>query len=99
MLREVKKLLTITLMLISCVSRADEQALKLCDQALSACNLQVLAQKELLSSQEELLVKLVKQRNEAYEEAGSSMSAIPWYMWTIFGLSAGVVLGGTVVFK
>ncbi len=73
--------------------------LKLCDEALTACELQIKFQQELIMTQEELITKLAEQRNEAYDKLGSIEATTPWYIWGIVGLSAGVVLGGTVIFK
>jgi hypothetical protein len=75
-----------------------EKALELCLESLDISTQQINAQRELLQTQDEYIVKLVKQRNELYEKVDTS-SSIPWYLWALTGVAAGVIIGQTVVFK
>lgn len=86
-------------MLLSLTIKADDKALQLCDDALKSCTLQIGKQKELIKSQDELIMELIKQRNEAFKELGSAESTVPWYVWGLVGLAGGLVLGQTVIFK
>jgi len=88
------------LSLLTLPARAnDTEALGLCDKALTLCEEELKLKNSYIKAQDETITILIKQRNEAYEEAGKNFSAVPWYVWTITGVAAGLVLGHTVVFK
>ena len=89
----------ISISLIPSNLHADDKALELCLDAYSTCELQVETQRKLNREQDELIMKLVKQRNEAFEKLGNEESKAPWYLWALGGVAVGLIVGQTVVFK
>lgn len=88
------KHIIICLSLISTVSNATEcdTVLKACDEALKQSLEQREKQRIYISNQEELVLLLSKQRNEAYEELSKKGENYPWYVWAIVGAATGVIL-------
>lgn len=74
--------------------RADDK-LKLCDEALSACNMYVDRLKEQVKRQDEYIVVIEKQRNEALKQVSEDGGKYPFYFWLIIGAAAGVVISGS----
>jgi hypothetical protein len=75
------------------VSRAEDcdATLQLCDKAVTECTELSAKQRDLINAQDNLIVKVTKQRNEALDmvkpEAG-----IPWYVTIVVGIAGGVIL-------
>lgn len=85
-------LIGIILSLLSPNLRADcEVALKLCDEAVNALQADVVAKRELIDKQEELIKKLALQRNQAYDRLDDEIIT-PWYFWAVLGIAGGVIL-------
>lgn len=87
-------MLAASLMMAVQVARADEK-LKACDEALGACNVYVDRLKEQVKRQDEYIVVIEKQRNEALKQVAEDGGKYPFYFWLIIGAAAGVVLSGS----
>lgn len=79
--------------------RADDTALKLCDEALVSCEFSNREKIKLIDAQEELIKKLALQRNEAFDRLADEGSSTPWYLMIIIGIAGGVILSNTVLSK
>lgn len=69
-----------------------------CNDALDSCTEQVNKQRDLIQVQDELVFKLIKQRDEVYSKVEADADRLPWYFWTAIGLATGVVISHTVIF-
>lgn len=63
---------------------------KSCSEVLDLCDKLVTSQKQQIQDQDQLIVKLIEQRNAALQ--ASSTSSTPWYFWAVLGVAGGVVL-------
>jgi hypothetical protein len=68
-----------------------DETLQLCDQAVTDCSELSAKQRDLIAAQDNLIVKVTKQRNEALDMVKPEPS-IPWYIWTVVGVAGGVIL-------
>lgn len=73
-------------------------ALQLCDAAekaaakdVEACKGLVDKQKQLLAAQDDLIVKVTKQRNEALELT-KDVNSVPWYVYVLTGAAGALIL-------
>lgn len=105
MLSAAKRLLSIGIilsLLISLLSlplKANEIALRLCDGALTACEASHEVKREVIDAQENLLRKIVTQRNAAFDRLAEEESYAPWYLWFILGAAGGVIFSSSVLSK
>ena len=68
-----------------------DETLNLCAESEARCQDLNVAQKRLVTEQDNLIVKVTKQRNEALEMVKPDPS-MPWYVWTVMGIAGGVIL-------
>jgi Mg2+ and Co2+ transporter CorA len=88
--------LVVLAMLVTKIGHAQEvpecdAVLSLCDSSLSECKELVRQTKELTVKQDDLILKLTKQRNEALELA-QPKTEFPWYVGVVLGIAGGVIL-------
>lgn len=69
----------------------DDELLKLCDDALSACSETVTNLREQVEEQDRLVGLLRRQRNEALSDVVENEPTLPAVVWVIIGGAAGVL--------
>ena len=79
-------------LLLAKASKADcDSTLEACDKAVTECTELNNKQRELIAAQDNLIVKVTKQRNEALDMVKPD-SNIPWYITIVVGIAGGVIL-------
>jgi hypothetical protein len=69
-----------------------DKVLELCDKSNTECQELARSQRDLIAAQDNLIVKVTKQRNEALDMVKPDSTSFPWYVGIVLGVAGGVIL-------